>query len=151
VKADETLFRKEKTVFASWGCLHQNRGYGKHVFRAAANPRRRLGSAMKKFLLVAGFPDSLVRFRGPLLDALRAAGLEVHADAPGCRETVIPGENGFLVPVKSAEALADAMVRLVEDPELARRMGRRSRQIAEEKYDVRKVNAVLLQEMGIAP
>lgn len=86
-----------------------------------------------------------------VLEAMATGRAIITTDAPGCRETVIPGENGFLVPVKSAEALADAMVRLVEDPELARRMGRRSRQIAEEKYDVRKVNAVLLQEMGIAP
>ena len=70
-------------------------------------------------------------------------------DAPGCRETVIDGENGFLVPVKSVDALVEAMTRFIEDPDLAVRMGKRSREIAEEKYDVHKVNAVMLKEMGI--
>ncbi|SEG56810.1 Glycosyl transferases group 1 [Halopseudomonas aestusnigri] len=73
----------------------------------------------------------------------------ITTDAPGCRETVIDGENGFLVPVKSVDALVDAMTRFIEDPDLAVRMGKRSREIAEEKYDVHKVNAVMLKEMGI--
>ncbi len=73
----------------------------------------------------------------------------ITTDAPGCRETVIDGENGFLVPVKSVDALVEAMTRFIEDPELAARMGKRSREIAVEKYDVHKVNAVMLKEMGI--
>ncbi len=73
----------------------------------------------------------------------------ITTDAPGCRETVIDGENGFLVPVKSVDALVEAMTRFIEDPDLAVRMGKRSREIAEEKYDVHKVNAVMLKEMGI--
>lgn len=73
----------------------------------------------------------------------------ITTDAPGCRETVIDGDNGFLVPVKAVSELAAVMMRFVEDPDLAASMGRRSRLIAEEKYDVRRVNAVMLQEMGI--
>ncbi|BDX20532.1 hypothetical protein MFKK_33420 [Halopseudomonas aestusnigri] len=73
----------------------------------------------------------------------------ITTDAPGCRETVIDGENGFLVPVKSVDALVEAMTRFIEDPDLAARMGKRSREIAEDKYDVHKVNAVMLKEMGI--
>lgn len=75
----------------------------------------------------------------------------ITTDAPGCRDTVIDGENGFLVPVKSVDALVNAMLRFTEDPTLSIRMGRRSREIAEQKYDVHKVNAVMLREMGIAP
>jgi glycosyltransferase involved in cell wall biosynthesis len=74
----------------------------------------------------------------------------ITTDAPGCRETVVDGENGFLVPVRSAEGLAAAMSRFAEDPGLTGRMGQRSRAIAEEKYDVHKVNAVMLKEMGLA-
>ena len=75
----------------------------------------------------------------------------ITTDAPGCRETVIDGENGFLVPVKSVDALVEAMLKFIDDPTLAPRMGKRSREIAEEKYDVHKVNAVMLREMGITP
>jgi hypothetical protein len=43
------------------------------------------------------------------------------------------------------------MQRFIDNPQLAARMGRRSRVIAEDKYDVHKVNAVMLREMGIVP
>jgi glycosyltransferase involved in cell wall biosynthesis len=84
-----------------------------------------------------------------VLEAMAMGRAIITTDAPGCRETVIDGENGFLVPVKSVDALVDAMTRFIEDPDLAVRMGKRSREIAEEKYDVHKVNAVMLKEMGI--
>ncbi|MDS1140057.1 glycosyltransferase family 4 protein [Pusillimonas sp. SM2304] len=35
------------------------------------------------FLLIAGFPDSILQFRGALLDALQEKGLDVHVAAPG--------------------------------------------------------------------
>jgi hypothetical protein len=41
------------------------------------------------------------------------------------------------------------MQKFIDDPALAERMGKRSREIAEDKYDVHKVNAVMLREMGI--
>lgn len=84
-----------------------------------------------------------------VLEAMAMGRAIITTDAPGCRETVTDGENGFLVPVRSVEALADAMSRLAEDKELTATMGRRSREIAEAKYDVHKVNAVMLREMGL--
>lgn len=84
-----------------------------------------------------------------VLEAMAMGRAIITTDAPGCRETVISGENGFLVPVQSVDALVHAMMQFLETPELAQRMGKRSRQLAEEKYDVRKVNTVLLQEMGL--
>lgn len=84
-----------------------------------------------------------------VLEAMAMGRAIVTCDAPGCRETVVDGDNGFLVPVRDVDALEAAMLRLVEEPELARRMGARSRQVAEDKYDVHRVNAVMLKEMGI--
>jgi len=57
--------------------------------------------------------------------------------------------NGFLVPPRDVEALASAMERFVLEPELIERMGRESRRIAEERFDVHKINQVLLREMGL--
>lgn len=85
-----------------------------------------------------------------VLEAMATGRAIVTTDAPGCRETVIAGENGFLVPVGDPGALAEAMERFIRTPELALSMGARSRQIAEEKYDVRRVNAVMLEAMGLA-
>lgn len=84
-----------------------------------------------------------------VLEAMAMGRPIITSDAPGCRETVIDGENGFLVPVKSVDALIEAMLSFLDDPSLAVRMGERSREIVEGKYDVHKVNAVLLHEMGI--
>ena len=84
-----------------------------------------------------------------VLEAMAMGRPIITTDAPGCRETVIDGVNGFVVPVKSAEALVQAMLRFIEEPGLAERMGAQSRAIAERKYDVHKVNEVVMREMGI--
>lgn len=84
-----------------------------------------------------------------VLEAMAMGRAVITSDAPGCRETVVDSDNGFLVPVRDADALAAAMVRFILDPTLARRQGRRSRELAEEKYDVRRVNEALLEGMGI--
>ncbi|MCS7216978.1 MAG: glycosyltransferase [Candidatus Bipolaricaulota bacterium] len=72
----------------------------------------------------------------------------ITTDAPGCRETVIPGVNGFLVPPRDVEALASAMEKFIREPELIERMGRESRRSAEERSDVRRISQILLREMG---
>lgn len=83
------------------------------------------------------------------LEAL-AMGLPViTTDAPGCRETVINGQNGFLVPLKDASALYDAMEKLVLSPALAAKMAVAARRLAEEKFDVHVINDFLMHEMGL--
>jgi glycosyltransferase involved in cell wall biosynthesis len=84
-----------------------------------------------------------------VLEAMAMGRAIITTDAPGCRETVIEKENGFLVPVRDAGALAAAIRRFAADPTLIARMGKRSREIAEDKYDVRKVSAVMLREMNL--
>jgi glycosyltransferase involved in cell wall biosynthesis len=84
-----------------------------------------------------------------VLEAMAMGRAVITTDAPGCRETVVDGDNGFLVPVSSVEALVTAMERFFVAPELIQRMGSRSREIVEERYDVHKVNAAMLKEMGI--
>lgn len=84
-----------------------------------------------------------------VLEAMATGRAVITTDAPGCRETVAPGENGFLVEVGDAQTLAEAMSAFLEDPTLAVRMGQKSRVIAEAKYDVHRVNAEILAGMGI--
>jgi glycosyltransferase involved in cell wall biosynthesis len=84
-----------------------------------------------------------------VLEAMAMGRPIVTTDAPGCRETVRDGDNGFLVPVRDVDSLALAMERFILHPELIAKMGSRSREIAEGKYDVRKVNAVIMQTMGL--
>lgn len=86
-----------------------------------------------------------------ILEALATGRPIITTDSVGCRETVTEGENGFLVPIKDAHALAEAMFKFIEQPELLTSMGQRSREMAEQKYDVHKVNNHMLREMGIVP
>lgn len=82
-----------------------------------------------------------------VLEAMSAGRPIITTDAPGCRETVIEGGNGFLVPVRSVDALLNAMVSFIEEPDLAIHMGEVSRNIAESKYDVRKVNKAIVDQL----
>lgn len=100
-----------------------------------------------------------------VLEAMAIGRPIITTDAPGCRETVIltpegqlqrklgegvmRGENGILVRMRDVKALEKAMLNILETPGLAERMAKRSREIAEEKFDVHKVNAVILNAMGL--
>lgn len=85
-----------------------------------------------------------------VLEAMAMGRPIITTDVPGCRETVIEGLNGFLVPVKNSRALAEAMIRFVEKPELIKKMGLESRKLAEKKFDVHEVNRVINQAMGLS-
>lgn len=84
-----------------------------------------------------------------VLEAMAMGRPIITTDAPGCRETVTDGDNGLLVPVKAVDELAAAMIQFIENPTLASKMGQRSREVAEQKYDVHRVNEFMLAEMGI--
>ena len=74
-----------------------------------------------------------------LLEAA-ACGLPiVTTDAVGCREVVRNGDNGLLVPVGDAQALAQALHILIADADLRRRMGKQSRIRAEREFSSERV------------
>ena len=73
----------------------------------------------------------------------------ITTDVPGCRETVVDGVNGFMVPPWDAVALAQAMERFIQNPSLVNEMGRKSREIAEQKFDVRRINKKLAEKLGV--
>jgi glycosyltransferase involved in cell wall biosynthesis len=70
-------------------------------------------------------------------------------NAVGCKETVEEGINGFKVPVKSLEVLAKKMIWFIENSDQIEKMGRASRKMAEDEFDVHKVNQEMLKIMGI--
>lgn len=84
-----------------------------------------------------------------VLEAMAMGRAIITTDAPGCRETVIPGENGFLVEVRSVSSLVNAMQEFINNPALIEQMGQRSREMALHKYDVHQVNRHMIQEMGL--
>jgi glycosyltransferase involved in cell wall biosynthesis len=84
-----------------------------------------------------------------VLEAMAMGRPIITTDAPGCRETIVDGESGFLVPVKDNDALVSAMVRFIENPALVSAMGAKARLRAVKKYDVNLVNAVMLKALGV--
>jgi len=75
-----------------------------------------------------------------VLEAMAMGRAIITTDAPGCRETVIDGQTGFVVPVKDAKAIADKMEEFIKNPELISIMGKKSLAYCKEKFDVTKIN-----------
>jgi glycosyltransferase involved in cell wall biosynthesis len=63
----------------------------------------------------------------------------IATDVPGCREVVSDNWNGYLVPPKDADALAQAMERMILDPERIDLFGTRARELVQRAYDERRV------------
>jgi glycosyltransferase involved in cell wall biosynthesis len=74
-----------------------------------------------------------------LIEAAASGRPVVTTDAPGCREIIVDGENGFLVGARDPGAVAAAVRRLIEDPGLRSRMGARGREIARKGFSVETV------------
>ncbi len=83
------------------------------------------------------------------LEAMACGRAVITTDAPGCRETVNDGENGFLVPVKDIKALAERMEWFIDHTDEIERMGKIGRKMAEAIFDVRKVDDAICDTMGI--
>lgn len=68
----------------------------------------------------------------------------ITTDVPGCRDTVVNGVNGFLVPPFSPDKIIRKMLFFIEKPEKITEMGLRGYEMAKEKYDVHLVNKHLI-------
>jgi len=79
---------------------------------------------------------SLVR-----LEAMSTGCPAVISDISGAREMVRDGEEGYVVPTEDADAVADAVLRLLADHDHAKRIGRRARARVEDKYDWRDIGS----------
>lgn len=83
-----------------------------------------------------------------VLEALAIGRAVITTDVPGCRETVVDGDNGLLVPPRDVPALVAAMERLISDPKSTSEMGTKGRRLAEKKYDSRVVYNALVARIG---
>lgn len=84
-----------------------------------------------------------------VLEAMAVGRAIITTDAPGCKETVKHGLNGYLVPAKDSLALEQAMLKIIDSPQVIPTMGNESLKFVRDKYDVRAVNAHMLHEMKI--
>ena len=79
-----------------------------------------------------------------LMEAAACARPIITTDQPGCRDAVIPGETGLLVPPRDPTALAEAVERLARDRTLRLRLGRAARADAEARFCDIKINDAIL-------
>lgn len=79
-----------------------------------------------------------------VLEAMATGRPVITTDAPGCRETVTDGGNGFLVAPRDAHALELAMERFILEPTLIGPMGEESLRFVGKKYDALIVNEQIL-------
>lgn len=84
-----------------------------------------------------------------VLEAMAMGRPIITTDTNGCRETVIEGKNGYIVPVKDSEKLADAMKKFILNPEKVNLMGTESINYCREKFEVGKVNKKMLEILSI--
>ena len=78
-----------------------------------------------------------------VLEAMAMGRPIITTDAPGCKETILDSVNGYLVPVGSANLLALAMMKFIENPKDVEQMGAASLKIVQEKYDVHIINEAM--------
>lgn len=84
-----------------------------------------------------------------VLEAMATGRPILTTDVPGCRETVINSENGWLVEKANVEQLAEKMIWFIENPKDWQRMAEASRAMVEDKFDVHKVNKELINIMRL--
>lgn len=84
-----------------------------------------------------------------VLEAMATARPIITTDAPGCKQTVIDGENGFLVPIRNVEALVEKIIWMIDNRDKLKKMGEASYKLCKSKYDVNSVNKVILESMGL--
>jgi glycosyltransferase involved in cell wall biosynthesis len=79
-----------------------------------------------------------------VLEAMACGKACVTTDIQGCREAVRDGDNGILVPVRNAAALANAIERLLDNSDLRACMATRGRERAVNEFSQRQVIAATL-------
>lgn len=63
----------------------------------------------------------------------------VTTDVPGCRDTVIDGITGIIVPKKNPHALAEGIKKILMDKKMYHSMSKQARYLAEKKFDIKKI------------
>jgi glycosyltransferase involved in cell wall biosynthesis len=79
-----------------------------------------------------------------LLEAAACGVAAITTDLPGCREAVVDGVTGVLVPPRDPARLAREIASLAGDPARRAAMGRAARRLAEERFDIRAITAAQL-------
>ena len=101
--------------------------------------------SMSDVIVLPSYREGMPRV---VLEAASMALPVVTTDAVGCRDSIIPGQTGFLVPVRQSVELVDAIGRLIDDPALCRRMGEAGREFMRERFEVSKLIDSIVSDLA---
>jgi glycosyltransferase involved in cell wall biosynthesis len=86
--------------------------------------------------VLPSYREGLPKF---LIEAAACGRAIITTDVPGCRDAIEHELTGILVPVKNPDAIADSVLRLLDNMNLCREMGREGRKRAEIMFDLNSV------------
>ncbi|OPZ72616.1 MAG: N,N'-diacetylbacillosaminyl-diphospho-undecaprenol alpha-1,3-N-acetylgalactosaminyltransferase [Firmicutes bacterium ADurb.Bin456] len=92
--------------------------------------------ALANLVVLPSYREGLPKI---LLEAASCGRAIIAADVPGCREIVIHGKNGILVPVRDPAALAEAVEELLKKPALRAQMGAEGRKLVVKEFSEERV------------
>lgn len=98
------------------------------------------------FVLPSYYREGIPR---TLLEALAMGRPIITTNTIGCKETIIDGKNGFFVPIKDPEALAEKMIYMIENREKLQEMSNESYEYCKKRFDVDIINKKMLEIMNI--
>jgi glycosyltransferase involved in cell wall biosynthesis len=84
-----------------------------------------------------------------ILEAMASARAIITTNTPGCKETVVEGENGFFTDIHNYKDLAEKMLFFINNPETVAVFGKASHDICKKKYEVSLVNKRMLEIMKL--
>jgi len=106
------------------------------IFTGWRNDINNIVSSLDIFVFTSiTFPEGLPN---SILEAMALKRPVIATDIPGPRDIVIDGKTGFLVPPGDIKAMAEKIVYLLDNPEVAKRMGEAGRKRVEERFDIKK-------------
>ena len=94
------------------------------------------------FVLPSAYAEGIPRV---LLEAASMGLPLITTNSPGCKEVVDDGVNGYLIPVADTDSLVEAILQLVEQPELRKQFGIISRQLAKKNFDLEIISNITHQ------
>lgn len=104
-------------------------------------------SQCRIFVLPSYYPEGVPR---SILEAMSMGRPIITTDSPGCRETVIDGYNGFLVKPQDAKELEEKMIWMIRNNKRVEEMGKKSRKLCENKFDVNNINSQMINKLEMA-
>lgn len=113
-------------------------------YRGAADDIRPHMAECSVYVLPSWYREGIPRTN---LEALAMGKPVITTNMPGCKETVLDGINGYLIPPGDEDALVNAMTRFLEDTALVAKMGMESRKLALDHFRVEMVNQTIIENL----